>query len=420
MDPKSESGAWRVVYGVAVLLVLAWFLFSIRPVLSPVVLFLVLLLLLRPYAGTRLYVQVVSAAALLVFLWLLETTGSLLAPFILGLVLAYILNPAVQALERRRVPRWGGILLLALPALALVALAVIFGIPALARQLEQLIQSTPALVQRVLGWLERTRAGLLRLDLPLVQEEVIEQQLRALEPERVVAYLQARQEQIARWLWRAVLGVGKGVGFVLTLIGYLVLTPVLMFYLLRDWHGITGWLQSLMPERKREEWLGFVREYDTLLARYFRGQVLEAIVVGVLTWLGLFLLGFPYSGLVGAVAGVFNLVPYLGLLVSLVPAVIISLLSGNVLTSLLKVAIVFFIVQLLDGTVTGPRIVGGSVGLHPVWIMLALALGASFFGFVGLLLAVPAALLIKLLLRAGIQRYRSSAVYSGPLEVEDV
>jgi predicted PurR-regulated permease PerM len=113
------------------------------------------------------------------------------------------------------------------------------------------------------------------------------------------------------------------------------------------------------------------------------------------------------------VAGVFNMVPYLGLAVSLIPAIIIALFSGNVLVSLLKVVVVFVVVQALDGSVTGPKIVGGAIGLHPVWVILALALGGAFFGFVGLLIAMPAAIFLKLLLNRGLEHYRASGLYLG-------
>jgi len=192
-----------------------------------------------------------------------------------------------------------------------------------------------------------------------------------------------------------------------------VLTPVLAFYLLKDYDRIVARLRPLVPLSRRDEWFALLSEYDELLSRFMRGQVVAAAIVGILTWLGLFVLGFPYAGLVGAVAGVFNLVPYLGLVVSIVPAVIIALLTGNVLASLLKVAVVFGVVQFLDSSVTGPRIVGGSVGLHPVWVMLAIAVGGFFFGFVGLLIAMPAALLLKLLLRSALERYQRSAWYTG-------
>jgi predicted PurR-regulated permease PerM len=176
--------------------------------------------------------------------------------------------------------------------------------------------------------------------------------------------------------------------------------------------------QALIPRDKRETWLPFLAEYNFLLSRYLRGQMLAALIAGVLTWLGLWALGFPYPALVGAVAGVFNLVPYLGLVVSAVPAILISLLSGNILGSLVKAGIVFGVVQTLDSSIVGPRIVGGSVGLHPVWVILALAVGSFFFGFVGLLLAMPAAVFIKLIARAAVERYKQSHVFEGDLKPE--
>jgi predicted PurR-regulated permease PerM len=209
------------------------------------------------------------------------------------------------------------------------------------------------------------------------------------------------------------LGVRHGVGILLSLLSYLVLVPVLVIYLLRDFDRITERTAELVPERRRASWLSFMREYDSLLSRFLRGQVVAAMIVGILTWFGLMILGVPYSGLVGATAGVFNLVPYLGLVVSVVPVVIIALLSGDFLSVIIRAAIVFGIVQLIDGTITGPRIVGSSVGLHPVWVILALAVGGAFFGFVGLLIAMPAAVLIKLLLREALARYRRSATFLG-------
>jgi len=404
---------WRMVYGAIVLLVLGFFLFRVQAVLSPIVLFLLFLVLALPYAGTRLHRLAVIGTTVLTALWVLRTTGGLLAPFILALVLAYILDPAVDVLERRRIPRTLAVVLLALPVVAGLALAVIFGVPALGQQVDSLIEQAPALVERVVRWGETMRERLSRVDIPGLREEVVLEQFRAFDADRLVATLQERQAEIARRAWAAVLGVGRGLGAVLTVIGYVILTPVLAFYLLKDYDRIVARLEPLVPESRRREWLAFLSEYNLLLSRYLRGQVLAAAIVGVLTWLGLLLLGFPYAGLVGAVAGVFNLVPYLGLVVSVVPAVIIALLTGNVLVSLLKVALVFAIVQIIDSTVTGPRIVGGSVGLHPVWVMLAIAVGGFFFGFVGLLIAVPAALLIKLLLREGIERYKRSAWYTG-------
>ena len=158
----------------------------------------------------------------------------------------------------------------------------------------------------------------------------------------------------------------------------------------------------------------FAREYDVLLSRYLRGQLTVALIIGVMTGTLLFIVRFPYAFLLGALAGVMGLIPFLGLVLSLIPAVIVALVSGSVLVSLVKVAVVYTLVQILDGGVISPRIVGDSVGLHPVWIVLALSVGGFFFGFVGILISVPVAVGVKLVAVRGLERYRSSELYGSP------
>ncbi len=407
---------WPILYAAIVLLVAGVFLYTLVPVLSPIIMFLVLLLLLSPFAGTPQHRLLVFAAGLLIVLWLLRTLGSLLAPFVLALVVAYILDPLVDRLEARGLKRPLAVAVLIVPLLSLVVLAAVFGIPALIDQAGQVIDKVPAAVDRAIAWIEGSRARLQRL--PFLRGQGMDRAFDSFNAERLAAYIQQRQAEIASGLWTGFLGVGRGVTTVLSIIGYVVLVPVLIIYLLLDFDNMSQRALALIPVTARERWMPLLQEYNGLLARYFRGQVLAALIVGILTWIGLLIVGFPYSGFVGAVAGVFNLVPYLGLVVSAIPALIIAVLSGNVLTSLAKAGIVFFIVQLIDGTVTGPKIVGGSVGLHPVWVILALAVGGFFFGFVGLLLAMPGGVLIKLLLREALARYRASAVYQGGHEAQ--
>ena len=156
------------------------------------------------------------------------------------------------------------------------------------------------------------------------------------------------------------------------------------------------------------------RSVDVLLSRYLRGQLTVALIIGVMTGTLLFVVQFPYAFLLGALAGVMGLIPFLGLVLSLIPAVIVALVSGSVLVSLVKIAVVYGLVQILDGGVISPRIVGDSVGLHPVWIVLALSVGGFFFGFVGLLISVPVAVGVKLVAVRGLERYRGSELYKSP------
>lgn len=413
MKPITETHDWRLVHGAAVLLVLALLLWALGDVLSPLILFAAFLVLMTPYSGNTIHRLLVLTVGALATLWVLADLGSLLAPFVLAFILAYVLDPLVDRLEALRLPRGLAIALLALPVAGGAAAALFVGVPALAEQVQSLIQRAPELVERLADWVEGLQAGLLGLDLPIIDEEALAERLRSLSPSAVVAYLEEQQAAIARRTWQGVLGLGRGLGTAFTILAYLILTPVVTFYLLRDWDRIMARLDGFIPRPQYDGWTAFVAEYDRLLSRYLRGQLLAAAIVGVLTWLGLWIAGFPYSGLVGAVAGVFNIVPFLGLPVSLIPALVIAVLGGTFLTSLLKIAIVFGVVQFLDGNVIGPRIVGESVGLHPVWVMLAIAVAGFSFGFVGFLLAIPAAILIKISLGVGLERYKESAVYLG-------
>lgn len=408
MQLRETTSEWRFLYAALVLAVAGMFLFSVRSVLTPLIAYVLLVLLLAPYIGTERHRNTLLVATLALGLWMLDSMGSLLAPFILAFVIAYILDPVVDLLERRGVRRSLGVAALLIPFLGLLTLALVFGVPALINQFESLLERLPAAARAANAWLERLRAGTTRI--PLLPDDLLQSWL---DEERIAQYVQSRQDLIARQLWSAVTGVGRGVSVALSILGYVVLTPVLVVYLLRDFDRIMERISGLVPEPRRPSWFGFMQEYNSLLSRFLRGQVVEAGIVGVLTWFGLFVLGVPYSGLVGVVAGVFNLVPYLGLVVSIIPVFIIALLTGSFIGTLVRAGIVFAIVQFIDGAVTGPRIVGGSVGLHPVWVILALALGSAFFGFVGLLIAMPAAILIKLLLRDAIVRYQRSATFLG-------
>ena len=402
---------WRVLQAIVALFVFGLLVFGVQELLNPFVLFLILLIVLIPFRRAPGYVLLVSVAAILTMYWLLATTGFLLAPFVLGFGLAYVLDPLVDALVERRVARSLAIVLLALPVVGAGVAAVLFGIPALVGQIDELVQAAPELVALVGDWLSGIREFV--VGIPGVDEDVVPD-LANLDPEEIVAFLQERREQLASGTWRGVLGLGRGLGSAATVAGYVFLTPILTFYLLRDYDGILARLRGLLPRSREAGVVEFAREYDVLLSRYLRGQLTVALIIGVLTGTLLLVVQFPYASLLGALAGVMGLIPFLGLVLSIIPAVIIALVSGSVLWSLAKVAFVYGLVQILDSGIISPRVVGDSVGLHPVWIVLALSVAGFFFGFVGLLISVPAAVGVKLVIVRGLERYRSSELYESP------
>ena len=419
MDQPRES-TWRALQAASVFLVLGFFLLSLwdQGLLSPFLLFWILVAVLYPFRGIRGQALLIAVVAVLTALWLLHTTGFLLAPFVLALVLAYVLDPLVDRITTRRISRSLAIVLLTLPVLALLAVAVLFGIPALGAQAGQLIQETPEFLTRVAGWLDTVWQSLQRVDLPLIEEEALLDQLRSVDADAVVVFLEERQAVIWESVWSGILGLGRGVGSVVSILGYVVLTPVLTFYLLRDYDRLVERVGELLPRGSREGIVAFAAQYDRLLSRYLRGQVTVALIIGGLTALGLWIAQFPHAILLAVLVAVFGVVPYLGLVLSLIPALFIALVSGSVGVSLVKIGVVYGVAQALEGTVISPRIVGESVGLHPVWVLLALVVGGFAFGFVGLLIGVPLAVGIKLLVVRGLERYQASDLYTGKADAD--
>jgi len=413
MTDRTQITLWRIVQATAVVVVLGFFLFETLAILNPVLLFVILWAVLMPFRGKEGHAALVTLAAILTGLWLLSETGTLLAPFVLALVLAYILDPLVDRLEARGMSRSFAVILLVLPAVASLAGIFLIFVPAAFRQLGEVLQDIPTLFERIGLWIELSQVRLRSVDVPLFDGALIVEQLRAVDSAAVVEFLQDRQAALSSYVWDGVLGLGRGLGSVFTILGYVVLTPVLTFYLIRDWDRITARVARLFPAGRRETLLGFFSECDQLVSSYLRGQVTVAISLGLITGIGLGLVNFPYAASIGVVAGLFSIVPFLGIVISLIPAIVIALVSGSVGVSLLKVALVFGVAQVLDQTVITPRIVGGSVGIHPVVVVLALSLGGFFFGFVGLLAGVPAAAVTKMLIVRGLERYEASDFYRG-------
>jgi predicted PurR-regulated permease PerM len=278
-------------------------------------------------------------------------------------------------------------------------------------------QQLPVLFSRLADWLDRLRTGFLASNQGLLTDAQVAK-LRALQPSDLVAIVEERWQDIARGAWGGIIGIGKGVRLAVMIVGYLVVTPVVTFHLLNHWNAITAWLGGLVPPARRAEILGFVSEYDGQLGHYVRGTLTEATLVATLTGVGLGLLGFPGPLLMAVSAGLGNLIPWIGVPLSMIPGVILALASGSIGPSLLQLIAVYALVTLLDQAVTGPRIIGGAVGLNPVWVMMALALFGMLLGFVGLLVAVPLAVLVKQLATRAITRYRASAYYAGSTPTE--
>lgn len=398
-------------------LLLGVFVWDVRVVLTPLVTFPLLLYALWPERTSVLGRRMLVITCLVFGLWLLSEIGAVLTPFLLAFAVAYLLAPAVAALEKRRVPRAAAIPLVLLPFLGVLVGLVLLLVPELERQVLELVARVPDLVRRAVAWLLALRARLIASGGAGFLSEAQVQRLQHLEASDLVNMVSGKWDAIAQNLWTAALGLGKGVGagftVVLTVLGYIFVAPIVTFYLLQSWPNLLHRTQDLVPPARRPALFAFLKEYDHVLGRFVRGQLTEATLVGVLTALGLGLLAFPGALLMGIVAALCNLIPTVGLFLGLVPGVLIALTAPDIGAALLKLGAVTAVVQILDGQVTGPRIVGGSVGLSPVWTMIAVLCFGSLFGIVGMFLAMPLAALTKMVLVRAIGRYQSSPVYTG-------
>jgi predicted PurR-regulated permease PerM len=388
----------------------ALLLYGVREVLAPPVVYGLFAWAVWPFrARSEVRTSLLAGGALLL-LWFLHAYGGLLTPFLVALAVAYVIAPLVAILTRRGMRRGLAIVTVVVPILAAGAAVMVIAGPQLADQAQTVIARLPAFAERAVAWLGGVGERLSHLPFLSAEQRTW---LSELDSTRLGTILQKNAEGILGDLGQFGLGLLSRVGSLVGLLAYLVVVPVVTFYLLSDWAKFLRTVRELIPPHARDGVMAFVEEYDGSLGRFIRGQLLEATLVGVLTTTGLAILGVPSAFLLGVIAGVFNLVPYVGLAISAVPALIVALTMAEPLGGLLRVGIVFAIVQFLDGSVTGPRIVGNSVGLHPLWIMIALTFSGAFFGFAGLLLAIPIAVLVKMVLGRAVTRYKASTMYVG-------
>ena len=350
--------------------------------------------------GSRWRFWLAAAAAFLLVLWLLN---DILLPFVVGMVVAYFLDPVVVRLQRLGLSRT-----MATTAVTVVAVLLAVGIatailPPLFGQLQGLITKAPEYVVK----------AAMRIQ-PLIEPLLEKFGLQPLS----VHDLQA---EAAQWAGKALAVAGGVAGQVaqrgvaiINLLGLLFITPVVTFYMLRDWEKVLAAIDSALPLDHADTIRKLARESNAAIAGYVRGQALVCLCLGSIYAIGLSLVGLQFGLVIGLIAGAISFIPFVGTFVGAVMAIGMALVQfPPEWMGVVKVAAVFLFGQTMEGNVLSPKLVGDRVGLHPVWIMFALLAGGSLFGFVGILIAVPTAAVVGVIVRHLIGRYRESAIYRG-------
>lgn len=340
-------------------------------------------------------------AGLLVFAVALFLLAEILFPFVAGMVLAYLLDPIADWLERRRLPRWASAGLITLLAGAFVVAAMLLLVPLLQSQLLDLVEQAPGYVEAL-----REKAGAL---LTMVQAKLSPAEVAALR-EKIGGV--AGPNALA-WIGNLLSGLWGGGLALINLLSLLVITPIVMFYLLRDWDRIVSAVDDLLPRQHVSVIREQVTEIDAVLSGFLRGQISVCLLLGVFYAVGLTLIGLEFGLMIGFVTGLISFVPYFGMLIGFAVGIGVALAQFGEAQPIAMVASVFVVGQFLEGNFITPKLVGERIGLHPVWIIFALLAGGVLFGFTGILLAVPSAAVIGVLGRFSIQRYRESKAYLG-------
>jgi predicted PurR-regulated permease PerM len=340
-----------------------------------------------------------ALAVLIALMWLLR---DVLMPFAAGLVLAYLLDPLADRLEKWGIGRLGATLLILVLFVTLFIGLLIVAAPLLATQVMAFIDKVP-------GYVTRLQTLLTEQGGPLLERVGGEKVLQDLQKS-----LGDVVGQGMTWLGRFLTSLWSGGQALVGIMSLLVVTPVVAFYLLLDWDKMVSKMDSWLPVDQRDTVRQIVGDIDTAISGFLRGQTLVCLILGGIYAAGLFALGLNFGILIGISAGILSFIPYVGSLVGLFVAVAVAVAQfwpDSTMVGL--VLLVFVIGQFIEGNILAPKLVGETVGLHPVWLMFALLAAGSLFGFLGLLLAVPIAAAIGVLIRFALKQYLGSPLHGG-------
>jgi predicted PurR-regulated permease PerM len=341
-------------------------------------------------------------AALLFTILALYILRDILLPFVAGLALAYLLDPLADRLERIGVGRLGATLVILVVFILVFILLLVLVVPVAFHQMQAFIDRLPQYVARLQA-LAMEKGG------PLFE--------RFGGPD-ALAQMQSSVgdvlKQATAWAAGFLRGLWSGGQAIISVFALMVVTPVVAFYLLVDWDRMVATVDGWVPLRHRDTVRRLAREIDDAIAGFVRGQALVCLILGTFYAVGLALVGLNFGVLIGLISGLLTFIPYVGSLTGLVLSVGVAVVQfWPDPTWILATLGIFVLGQFLEGNFLAPKLVGASVGLHPVWLMFALLAFGSLFGFVGLLLAVPLAAIVGVLTRFALARYLDSPLYTG-------
>lgn len=308
-------------------------------------------------------------------------------PVVLALIFYYLLRPVLRLLERFKIPRIWGILIIFLGGIGLLTLLSVLVFPFLRDQFQNLIEEFPDYFMRLLNNIDQFLRTSFIGDYYTESNFNIEALIATL-PTNIAETL---QDTVAGIISRVTGWISAVTGVILSI----VIVPFILFYLLKDGDKLPGYFLKLLPPRFREDTKEVLQEADQQLGAYIQGQLIVAFCIGVMVYIGFLIIGMDYALLLGALAMVTSIVPYIGPAIAITPAAIIALVTSPFM--LVKLAIVWTVVQLVEGNLISPQVMGKTMYIHPVTIIFVLLTAGSLFGVVGVILGIPMYALLRVI-----------------------
>lgn len=329
---------------------------------------------------------------------LIRSLSAILLPFIIGFIGAYILNHLVSSLEKWKISRGIGSALTILSLLTFLVLLVLIAFPYLQQQIFYFVQAIPGLA-------EETFTAFL----PALEKASVE--LGTPAPDELKGQIASHLGAVLPWTISFLSNLATNSMAIANLLSLVVLSPIVTFYILKDWPHLIASIDSWLPHRYVDTIRANALEMDRTLCSYARGQSLVCVILMILYGTALWGIGLPQGGFVGVLTGILSFIPYVGMLIGLLTSLGIAFAHFTGWGFIGEIFLVFTVIGLIEGNVLTPKFVGGRIGLHPVWIIFSLLAGGTWFGFIGVLLAIPISAIIGVLVRLCIQWYLSTPFY---------
>ncbi|MCK5384680.1 MAG: AI-2E family transporter [Alphaproteobacteria bacterium] len=327
---------------------------------------------------------------------------SMLLPFVAGIAVAYVLNPAVSKLGKLGIKRRDASLLILTGFLILLLTLISMFAPVLIKESGAFIKDMPVYINELIK--------LLTPFTKLVEKYTGGAGFESVEWQGFLIDNSDMAATVAKTLASKLAAGGQTL---IDIISLLLFMPIVAYFMMKEWPAITSWVYDLIPHHAREDVTGLLKQVDEKLSGFIRGQVSVALVLALAYAIALILAGLKYGLMIGVMSGLLSIIPLVGSTLGLIVSVSVAWVQLGEWTFVLLIAGIFIGGQLIEGNILTPKLVGDSVGLHPLWIFFALLAGGSLLGILGMFLAVPVAAVIGVLLSFALKKYKQSAYYQG-------